>query len=139
MRAPDGAFYSGLDADSDGHKGKYYVWTADEVRASLTPHFGLDRASNFERHAWNLRVAVPLERVADGLGLAPEEARRRLRETRAALSAVRDARVHPGREEKILTSWNALAMLGLPRAMNARSSLPAPPAPRRVHAPRKRQ
>jgi uncharacterized protein YyaL (SSP411 family) len=127
MRAPDGAFYSSLDADSEGHEGKYYVWTADEVRARLTPdawdvvapHWGLDRPPNFEGHAWNLRVTVPLERVAADCAIALDEARRRLDAARAVLFAARDLRVHPGRDDKVLTSWNALAIAGLARAARA--------------------
>ncbi len=77
MRAPDGAFYSSLDADSEGEEGKFYVWTRDEVRAAVAPeefavaapHYGLDRPPNFEGHAWNLRVAVPLADVAARLAI----------------------------------------------------------------------
>ena len=76
MRAADGAFYSSLDADSEGEEGKFYVWTRDEVRALLSaddyavaaPHYGLDGPPNFEGHAWNLRVSAPLADVAAGLG-----------------------------------------------------------------------
>ena len=69
MRAPDGAFYSSLDADSEGEEGRFYVWTRPAFRAALTadeyavaaPVFGLDGPPNFEDHAWNLRVARPLD------------------------------------------------------------------------------
>ena len=69
MRAPDGAFYSSLDADSEGVEGKYYVWTRDEARAVLSDdewtvaaaHYGLDGPPNFEQHAFNLRVAVSID------------------------------------------------------------------------------
>ena len=73
MRAADGAFYSSLDADSEGEEGKFYVWTRDEVRAAAVtdeewavaaPYFGLDGPPNFEGHAWNLRVSEPLDDVA---------------------------------------------------------------------------
>jgi len=127
MRAPDGAFYSSIDADSEGHEGKFYVWAAADVQARLppdvwavaAPYFGLDRAPNFEGSAWNLRVTVPLERVASDCGIAPEEARRRLGEAKALLFAEREARVHPARDDKILTSWNALLIAGLARAARA--------------------
>ena len=127
MRAPDGAFYSSLDADSEGHEGKFYVWTPDEVRALLTPdewavaapHFGLDRPPNFEGHAWNLRVVEPLDDVAATLGSSPPDARTRLAGARAALFAAREKRVRPGRDDKILTSWNALMIAGLARAARA--------------------
>ena len=78
MRAPDGAFYSSLDADSEGEEGKFYVWTPDQARAAVTPdewavaspYFGLDRPPNFEGHAWNLHVAQPLDKIAAQLGIA---------------------------------------------------------------------
>ena len=105
MRAPDGAFYSSLDADSEGHEGKFYVWTPDEVRAIVSPeewavaapHFGLDRPPNFEGHAWNLRVTQPLERVAARLGhrACPMRARG-LIGRRAALFAAREHARAPG-------------------------------------------
>ncbi|HEV8503153.1 MAG TPA: thioredoxin domain-containing protein [Casimicrobiaceae bacterium] len=127
MRAPDGAFWSSLDADSDGEEGKFYVWTADEVRALLdadewavaAPHYGLDRAPNFEGRAWNLRVVLPLIDVAMRLGVAPAVAAARLASARGKLFAARGARVRPGLDDKILTAWNALAIGGLARAARA--------------------
>jgi uncharacterized protein YyaL (SSP411 family) len=127
MRAPDGAFYSSLDADSEGHEGKFYVWTRDEVRGILTPeewtvaepHFGLDHAPNFEGPAWNLRVVESLDSIAGRLSLTLPDARTRLVGARAALFAAREQRVRPARDDKILTSWNALAIAGLARAARA--------------------
>ncbi len=127
MRAADGAFFSSLDADSEGEEGRFYVWSADEVRALLAPdelavaapHFGLDQPPNFENHAWNLRVAVPLPDVAARLAIPPADAGARLAAAKATLLAARDARVRPGLDDKILTSWNALAIAGLARAARA--------------------
>jgi len=127
MRAEDGAFFSSLDADSEGEEGKFYVWSADEVRARLgpdelevaVPHYGLDRPPNFEGHAWNLRVAVPLAEVAAGLGIPLADAQARIAAAKAALFAAREARIRPGLDDKILTSWNALAIAGLARAARA--------------------
>jgi uncharacterized protein YyaL (SSP411 family) len=124
MRAPDGALYSSLDADSEGEEGRFYVWTADDVRARLddgewavaAPHWGLDRAPNFEGRAFNLRVVQPLIDVAARVGVPPELAAARLASARAKLLAARDARVRPGLDDKILTAWNALAIGGLARA-----------------------
>ena len=100
MRAADGAFYSSLDADSEGEEGKFYVWTREEARAAVSddewavaePYFGLDGPPNFEGHAWNLRVAKPLERSrraarhrAAGRADAPRAARAQaVRRARAA-------------------------------------------------------
>ena len=127
MRAPDGAFYSSLDADSEGEEGRFYVWTPDEARALASPdewavaapYWGLDAPPNFEGHAWNLRVTQPLERVAERLAICLPDAQTRLAGARAALSAARAKRVRPGRDDKILTSWNALAIAGLARAARA--------------------
>jgi uncharacterized protein YyaL (SSP411 family) len=127
MRAPDGAFYSSLDADSDGEEGKFYVWSADDVRAFLpakeyavvAPHFGLDAPPNFEGHAWNLRVVVPVPEVAARLAIGAAEAQARLDAARQTLLAARARRVRPGTDDKILTSWNALAIAGLARAARA--------------------
>jgi uncharacterized protein YyaL (SSP411 family) len=127
MRADDGAFYSSLDADSEGSEGKFYVWTREEARAAVTdeewvvaePYYGLDAPPNFEGHAWNLRVAERLESVAGRLGLSSPDATTRRAGARAALFAAREKRVRPGRDDKILTAWNALAIGGLARAANA--------------------
>jgi uncharacterized protein len=127
MRAPDGAFYSSQDADSEGEEGKFYVWSRDEVRALLSadefavaaPHWGLDASPNFEDHAWNLRVSRPLDEVAAKLALPLAEARSRLGQARSVLHAARATRVRPGLDDKILTSWNALAIAGLARAARA--------------------
>ncbi|HYR01219.1 MAG TPA: thioredoxin domain-containing protein [Casimicrobiaceae bacterium] len=127
MRAPDGAFWSSLDADSEGEEGRFYVWSRDEVRGLLSAedyavaaaHFGLDGPPNFEGHAWHLRVAMPLDAVASRLGLDAATAGARLARAKAALLAARAQRVRPGLDDKILTSWNALAIAGLARAARA--------------------
>jgi len=127
MQADDGAFFSSLDADSEGHEGKFYVWTPETVRAAVTadewavaePYFGLARPPNFESRAWNLRVTESLESIAERLPLSLPDAQTRLTGARAALFAARATRVRPGRDDKILTSWNALAIAGLARAARA--------------------
>ncbi len=127
MRAPDGAFWSSLDADSEGHEGKFYVWTRDEARAAMPPEewvvaepcFGFDGPPNFEGRWWNPRVAAPLADVARERGLSGPDAATRLAGARAALFAARERRVRPGRDEKILTAWNALAIGALARASTA--------------------
>ncbi len=127
MRSPDGAFYSSLDADSEGEEGRFYVFSREEVRAALSddeyavaaPHWGLDGAPDFEGHAWHLRVVVPLDDVAQRLSIGLADAASRLVGAKAALFALREKRVRPGRDDKILTSWNALAIGGLARASRA--------------------
>jgi uncharacterized protein YyaL (SSP411 family) len=127
MTAPDGALYSSLDADSEGEEGRYYVWTQEEARRAMrfdewavaAPYFGLDRAPNFEGRSWHLRVVLPLAQVAQRLGMSLPDAQHRLSGARAALLAQRSTRVRPARDEKILTSWNALGIIGFARASRA--------------------
>jgi len=124
MRAPEGGFYSALDADSEGHEGKFYVWTPDAVRALLSadeiavaaPLYGFDLPPNFENSHWNPILARPLSEVAAELGLAEAEAKARLANARKKLFAARETRVRPGRDDKQLTSWNALMIGGLAHA-----------------------
>ncbi len=126
MRAPDGGFYAALDADSDGVEGLFYTWTPDEVRAFLTneefsvfaPRFGLDQPPNFEDR-WNLRVSTTVESIASGSAQNESTVQRLIDESRTKLRSAREARVHPGRDEKILTSWNALTIRGLAIAARA--------------------
>ncbi len=124
MQSPEGGYYSSLDADSEHEEGKFYVWTPDEARARLAPeewaviapHYGLDGPPNFEGQLWHLRVAKPLEAVARALGLPPAQCEARLASARAKLLAARSERVRPGRDEKVLTSWNALMIRGMAHA-----------------------
>ena len=114
MQSPEGGYYSSLDADSEHQEGKFYVWNPDDVRALLTPEeydafaprFGLDGPANFEGHHWHLRVARPLRPGSEAL----------IDAARAKLFAAREQRVRPGRDEKVLVSWNALAIRGMAHA-----------------------
>ena len=121
-----GGLYSAYDADSEGHEGKFYVWSREEVQAALSPdewpvfsrRFGLDQAPNFEG-AWNLHVFASIENLAKEFQLEPSEVERRIDAARAKLLAIRAKRVWPGLDDKILTSWNALAIRGLAIAARA--------------------
>ena len=112
MQSPEGGYYSSLDADSEHEEGKFYVWDRDEVRSLLAPeefqevavHYGLDQPPNFENKHWHLRIAAPL-RNEDLLNSA-----------RGKLLAARATRIRPGRDEKVLVSWNALAIRGMAHA-----------------------
>ena len=120
MRAPGGAFHAALDADSEGHEGRYYVWQRAEVERLLAHdeyrvlarRFGLDRESNFEG-AWHLHGFVALADVARELGLTDARAKALLDAARARLLAERDKRVRPGLDDKVLTAWNGLMIRGL--------------------------
>jgi len=127
MGAAEGAFCSSLDADSEHEEGKFYVWTAAAVQALLAAdewevarrHWGLDRPPNFEHVAWHLRVVLPLAELARELGIPGDVAEARLERARAKLFAARERRIHPGRDDKVLTSWNALMIGALARAARA--------------------
>ncbi len=124
MQSAEGGYYSSLDADSEHEEGKFYVWSREEFAALLTEDeyevaaafFGIDRAPNFEGRAWNPCVAQPMESVAAKTGRELQQCESLLQSARAKLFAARDKRVHPGRDEKILTSWNALMIEGMTHA-----------------------
>ena len=124
MQSPAGGYYSTLDADSEGHEGKFYVWIPDEVKALLSPaewsvasvYYGLDKRANFEDKFWNLTAALPLASVANTLAQAETDCARLLESARQKLFVARKLRIHPGRDEKILTSWNALMIEGMTHA-----------------------
>jgi uncharacterized protein len=125
-QAPEGGYYSSYDADSEGHEGKFYVWDQDAVRQALTtaeysafaPHFGLDRAPNFEGR-WHLHVFNSTEDVAKSLAKSTDEIEALLESARRKLLALRNLRIWPGRDDKILTSWNALMIRGMAIAARA--------------------
>jgi uncharacterized protein len=124
MQSPEGGYYSSLDADSEGEEGKFYVWTTAEIREVLdTSEFaiasavwGLDRAPNFEGKHWHLVLARPIGEVARELDMNEGLAQTHLDAARRKLRDAREKRVRPGRDEKILTSWNALMIGGMARA-----------------------
>ncbi len=120
MRSLEGAFYASLDADSEGEEGRFYAWDRDDIRAALSdaeyavfaPCYGLDQPANFEGR-WHLHLAETPERLASRLSLDPDEVRQQVDSARARLLALRDRRVRPGRDDKVLTAWNALTIRGL--------------------------
>jgi uncharacterized protein len=103
MTDPAGGFYSAQDADSEGHEGKFFVWTEEEIRSLLPPpdaeaalrYWGVDRGPNFEGK--NI------------LFVAEEPAPEQIAAARRQLFDARERRVHPGRDDKVLASWNGLA------------------------------
>ena len=126
MRAPEGGFHSALDADSEGHEGRFYVWDREEVRALLTAgeyaafarRYGLDREANFEG-SWHLHCFVSVEAIAGELGLTPAAVAEVIDAARAKLLAVRNRRIWPARDDKVLTAWNGLMIRGLAVASRA--------------------
>jgi uncharacterized protein len=124
--SPSGGYWSTLDADSEGHEGRFYVWDVAQVRSALPAdqydifarRFGLDQPPNFEGH-WHLHVHRAQEDIARELGLTVEEVDLELDAARATLLEIRNARVWPCLDRKILTSWNALAIAGMATAARA--------------------
>ncbi len=118
MTSPEGPFYSTEDADSEGVEGKFYVWSLEEIQKAL----GLERAKEFasvydvsERGNWEyeniLNLPNPIGQAAKILGRDEAELRRDLASDRAKLLEAREKRIPPGKDTKVLTSWNGL-MIG---------------------------
>jgi uncharacterized protein YyaL (SSP411 family) len=126
MQSPEGGFWSTLDADSQGEEGAFYVWAADEVHELLpekeynavATRYGLNLPANFER-SWHLQVRGSIEDAAAACGETTSGAIALLDSARARLLESRNAREWPGRDEKILTAWNALMIRGLAMAGRA--------------------
>jgi uncharacterized protein YyaL (SSP411 family) len=109
MTDPAGGFSSAQDADSEGHEGKFFVWTPDEMRAVLgaeadaaMAYWGVDRGPNFEGTSI---LHLPGE---------PDPAR--MAAARRKLYEARERRVHPGRDDKVLAAWNGLMSQALAEA-----------------------
>jgi len=116
MTTADGAFCASLDADSEGEEGKFYVWSLAEIEQALGPqdaaffagHYDVTAEGNFEDH--NI-----LNRLEDRQPRDPG-VEARLAELRGKLLAVRDSRVRPGLDDKILADWNGLMIAALVNA-----------------------
>lgn len=128
MTSPQGAFYSGLDADSEGEEGKFYVWTAQEVRdvlgrddaALFMEAYGFEEAGNYLDEASGRRTGAniphlpaPLPALAERLGVEPNALEAKLAGLRARLLDHRGQRIRPLTDDKILTDWNGLMIAAL--------------------------
>jgi len=128
MTAPTGGFYSAEDADSEGVEGKFYVWTEEEIRMVLPREeadliinvFHVEKRGNFleeatgERKGANiLHLKRSLSEVASDLKMAEKNLQDRLEAARQKLFAVREERIHPYKDDKILTDWNGLMIAAL--------------------------
>jgi len=116
MTSPEGGFYSTQDADSEGEEGKFFVWTADEVRGLLGADAGLFMAlydvtagGNWEGHTI-LNQPRPPEEVARVLGVGLERLEEAAARGRQRLLLEREKRIHPGLDDKVLVSWNGLML-----------------------------
>jgi uncharacterized protein len=122
MAVADGLLASSLDADSEGHEGRYYAFEPDELRAALgddyavaAARYGWDGEPNFEG-GWHLHGHASVADVATALTLDAAAVVAALDRAHAALRELRAGRVRPSRDDKALTAWNALAIEGLARA-----------------------
>jgi uncharacterized protein YyaL (SSP411 family) len=121
---PAGGFYSTEDADSEGEEGKFYVWTPSDIQAVLGSErgsqfcamYGVTEHGNFEHGHSILHLPLPLEQAAALRKLDLAQLKRELAEDRQQLFSARSKRVRPGLDDKILVSWNALAIDALARA-----------------------
>lgn len=114
MTHPEGGFFSSQDADSEGVEGKFYVWTADEIDRILGPDaeafsrfYDVSEDGNWEGHNI-LNIPSPRTEMGRRTGLEETDLRQLLRNGRELLYAVRARRIWPGRDEKVITSWNAM-------------------------------
>ena len=114
MVGETGAYASALDADSEGEEGKFYVWSAAEIDAALGPDAATFKKTYDVTPDGNWEHKVILNRLADLEFDADEDAK--LAASRAKLMTVREARIRPGRDDKILADWNGLAIEGLVHA-----------------------
>ena len=131
LLSPEGAFYSAVDADSEGEEGKYYLWTEDEIRSLLPPEeagiflyaYGVLRGGNFKNEVTGrilgdnvLHRAASSGEIAGRFDLDPEEAEALLAACRARLLEARNKRPAPMVDDKILTDWNGLMIAALARS-----------------------
>jgi uncharacterized protein YyaL (SSP411 family) len=116
MTAPEGGFYSAEDADSEGEEGTFYVWSPEEVKACLGNELGetfcrfydITSSGNFENSKSIPHIHMSLEAFADREGLDAKGLESDLESARIKLFEAREKRVHPLKDDKILTAWNGL-------------------------------
>ena len=121
--AESGGFWSSLDADSEGREGKFYVWRDADIRGALceneyrvaSARFGLAAGPNFEGEH-HLARRQSFSATAAAVGIPPDACAALWESARGKLLAVRDGRVRPGTDDKILAGWNGLMIRGLARA-----------------------
>jgi uncharacterized protein len=133
LRAPEGVFYSAQDADSEGEEGKFYLWTLDEFRDALKEHrekipilekiFNVETEGNYRDESTGRRTGrniLHLKRSFEELSrifkVSETEIQVMINEARQTLREVRDKRVHPDVDTKILTDWNGLMIASLAKA-----------------------
>ncbi len=117
LTSPEGGFYSALDADSEGVEGKYYVWQKEELQQILkdkfslfADYFNVNDIGFWEHDNYILLRNESDEKLAKKHNISVEELQKTISEIKKELLAIREKRIHPGLDNKILTSWNALML-----------------------------
>ncbi|MFW5936248.1 MAG: thioredoxin domain-containing protein, partial [Candidatus Hadarchaeota archaeon] len=135
MTSPQGGFYSAEDADSEGEEGKFYLWTEEELRQLIDDDlvlkvFNVHRDGNFREEASGSKIGKnilylkkPLSELASDLKVSQEELEARIQIARQKLFEVREMRVHPLKDDKILTDWNGLMIAALAKASRVLNDL----------------
>jgi len=123
MTAPVGAFYSALDADSEGEEGKYYVWKKDELKEVLgdqfevfADYYNVNSTGLWEHGNYILLRKKSNEEIAKKYDMTVNELLKEIGTAKKKLLTIREKRIRPGLDDKSLTSWNALMLDGLVRA-----------------------
>ena len=119
MRAPGGGFYSATDADSEGREGVFFLWTRDQLREELSQPdaelaielFSVSEAGNFEGSNI-LHLSAPVSESTHH-GQSRSEFLQNVDRIRSELYHAREKRIHPGRDDKIITAWNAMMIIAL--------------------------
>ena len=133
MRSPEGGFYSAEDAESEDEEGKFYVWTIQEIRQALGKEadlaikiFNIEETGNFVEEASGTRTGKNILHLrktmidlAHDLRIPEPELIRNIESIRERLSAMREKRVHPHKDDKILTDWNGLMIAALAKGAQA--------------------
>ncbi|ASA22365.1 hypothetical protein B9T62_17175 [Paenibacillus donghaensis] len=121
MTSAEGGFYSAEDADSEGEEGKFYTFSREEIEEALGLEdmhsyckvYGITPEGNFEgKNISNLLLGLPDEQ-AERLGMNPLGLKTRMEEWREKLFAYREQRIHPLKDDKVLTAWNGLMIAAL--------------------------
>ncbi len=123
MTDPSGSFYSAQDADSEGEEGKFFVWRPEEIDSLLSPeeatlfkeYFDVSPSGNFEGKSI-LHHRLDLEAYSKRSGKTPEDLKATLDQARRKLWEAREGRIKPGRDDKVLASWNGLMLSSVARA-----------------------
>ena len=127
MTDPEGGFYTGEDADSEGKEGLFYVWTPAQIRDVLGKEqadlfckfYDIGPSGNFEEGQSIAHVSIPMEDFAAREKVEPTELEHLLGEARERLFEARERRIHPLKDDKVLTSWNGLMIAAMAKAHQA--------------------